>query len=81
MYHSHTEEIRDVNTGLTGPMIITRRGAARADGKPNDVDREIIAAFMEVDENQSWYVQDNINTYAKDPKALILVRGPFGDLA
>ncbi|MEX2282173.1 MAG: multicopper oxidase domain-containing protein [Gemmatimonadota bacterium] len=81
MYHSHTEEIRDVNTGLTGPMIITRRGAARSDGKPVDVDREIIAAFMEVDENQSWYIQDNIDAYAKDPKSLNLVRGPFGDLS
>ncbi len=81
MYHSHVDEIRDVNTGLIGPMIVTRRGAADATGKPNDVDREIVAAFLEYDENSSWYLQSNIDSYAKTPKAVKIERGPFGDLA
>ena len=81
MYHSHTNEIRDVNTGLIGAMIIARRGSARADGVPTDVDREIIAAFLEVDENHSWYLQENINTYAQKPAGVTVTRGPFGDIA
>ena len=32
------------------PLIITKRGMARPDGVPTDVDREIIAGFLEVDE-------------------------------
>ena len=54
MYHSHVDEVRDINTGLFGPMIITARGKARPDGSPIDVDREIIASFMQEKENLSW---------------------------
>ena len=60
MYHSHVDEVRDINTGLFGPMIITARGKARADGSPNDVDREIIASFMQVEEQDSWLVNENL---------------------
>ncbi len=60
MYHSHVDEVRDINTGLFGPMIITARGKARADGSPNDVDREIIASFMQVEEQDSWLAKQNL---------------------
>jgi len=60
MYHSHIDEVRDINTGLFGPMIITARGKARPDGSPNDVDREIVAAFMQVEENDSWFSKRNV---------------------
>lgn len=59
MYHSHVDEVRDINTGLFGPMIITARGKARADGSPNDVDREIIASYMQVHEEDSWLANEN----------------------
>jgi hypothetical protein len=26
MYHSHTDEVKDTNTGLIGPIVITKRG-------------------------------------------------------
>ena len=54
MYHSHVDEVRDINTGLFGPMIVTARDMARPDGSPVDVDREIIASFTQVEENYSW---------------------------
>ena len=81
MYHSHHDEIRDVASGLIGPLIVTRKGMARPDGSPTDVDREIVVGFIEVDENSSWYVEENIATYATDPKGVRLGRGPFGDLS
>ncbi|MGH9454165.1 MAG: multicopper oxidase domain-containing protein, partial [Terriglobia bacterium] len=28
-YHSHVDELRDVNSGLAGFIVVTRRGAAR----------------------------------------------------
>jgi len=57
MYHSHTDEVRDVNAGLIGPIIITGRGQARSDGTPVDVDREFVVNFFVVDENQSPYTK------------------------
>jgi len=80
MYHSHDNEIRDVASGLIGPMVVTRKGMARPDGSPTDVDRELVAGFIEVDENHSWYIERNIQTYTTDPKGVMLGRGPFGDM-
>ncbi len=60
MYHSHVDEVRDINTGLFGPMIITARGKAKPDGSPIDVDREIVASFMQVEENFSWLSGANL---------------------
>ena len=68
MYHSHAEETRDVNAGLLGPMIITARGAARPDGTPKDVDRELVTLFGEFDENVSWYFEHNAKTFADSAK-------------
>lgn len=68
LYHSHNWEPKEVNAGLVGPMVVTRRGMARPDGSPKDVDREFAALFMLFDENQSQYLQHNMDTYAQDPK-------------
>ena len=77
MYHSHTNEVKDVNAGLLGPMIVTARGMTAADGTPQDVDRELIVAFDEVFEAESWYLQENMQTYMGEPDALILGKDPF----
>jgi len=45
-YHSHVNEPAETNLGLLGPIIITRRGMARKDGCPLDVDREFVTAFF-----------------------------------
>lgn len=45
-YHSHVNEPQETNLGLLGPIIITRRGWARSDGSPYDVDREFVTAFF-----------------------------------
>ena len=60
MYHSHTDEIHDVNSGLLGPMIITARGKARPGGTPIDVDREFVTGFIQVHEEDSWYARRNL---------------------
>ena len=78
MYHSHTAEVQDVNTGLIGPMIVTRRDQANADATPRDVDREVIASLLEFDENHSWYLPQNIRDFAQRPNELQIGRGPFG---
>ncbi len=70
LYHSHTSELKDVETGLVGAMIITRRGMADADGKPKDVDREFVCLYLLFDENVSWYLDHNIQAFTTDPKGV-----------
>ena len=81
MYHSHTNEVRDVNAGLLGPMIVSSRGTTNEDGTPKDVDREFIVAFAEVEENQSWYLEENIQNFTSDPDGIVIGKGVFGDIA
>jgi hypothetical protein len=59
MYHSHFVEGTDMNTGLVGPIIVTRRGMARLDGSPKDVDREFITDFSVFDETDTWFFERN----------------------
>jgi len=68
LYHSHVDEGRDINAGLIGPIIITRRGMARADGSPKDVDREFVLEFGLFDEPLSWYWDYNMARIYGDPK-------------
>jgi FtsP/CotA-like multicopper oxidase with cupredoxin domain len=68
IYHSHVDEGRDINSGLVGPLIITRRGMAREDGSPKDIDREIVANFGLFDEHLSWYWETNLKHLYGDPK-------------
>jgi hephaestin len=70
IYHSHNYEPKDVNAGLIGPIIITRRGMARADGSPKDIDHEFFCLFMIVDENQSHYIEHNVTANIADPAKL-----------
>jgi hephaestin len=70
LYHSHCDELRDVASGLFGGFVVTRRGMARPDGTPKDVDKEFAAFFIAINENQSWYLEDNIRDHATDPKGV-----------
>jgi hephaestin len=70
MYHSHTDEVGDMYSGLIGPIIVTRRGEARADGSPKDVDREFVANLMVEDENSSPWIGRNIENYAGSPQSV-----------
>ena len=70
IYHSHNYEPKDVNAGLIGPIVITRRGMGRADASPKDIDHEFFSLFMIVDENQSEYLDENIKTHIAEPGKL-----------
>ncbi len=67
MYHSHVDEVADTYAGLMGPIEITRRGMARSDGSPKDVDRELFVLFSVMDENASPFLPENIRRFAKRP--------------
>ena len=68
LYHSQNYEPRDTDAGLIGAIVITRKGMAREDGTPKDVDREFVTAYFLIRRNNSWCLDHNINTFAVDPK-------------
>jgi hephaestin len=68
LYHSHST--KDVESGLVGMIIVTRRGMAGLGGRPKDVDREFVSLFMIFNENSSWYLDHNIQRYTSDPKGV-----------
>jgi manganese oxidase len=70
LYHSHCDELRDVASGLMGMIVITRRGMALPDGRPKDVDHEFATMFIAINENESWYLDDNIREHTTDPKGV-----------
>lgn len=70
LYHSHAMDLKDVESGLIGAIIVTRRGMADQNGRPKDVDKEFVNLFMIFDENGSWYLDHNIQTFTTDPKGV-----------
>jgi hypothetical protein len=52
LYHSHVSGEGEINLGLVGFIIVTDPKRARADGTPNDVDREMPAFFMIFNESE-----------------------------
>jgi hephaestin len=70
LYHSHANEFKDVNSGLIGAIVVARKGMALADGRPKDVDREFVTLFQIFDENQSWFLDYDIQHFTTDPKGV-----------
>jgi manganese oxidase len=76
MYHSHTDEVADTNSGLIGPMVITAAGKADpATGAPLDVDREIFSYFTVENENASHYLDRNLTELAGPPNKIASADG------
>ncbi len=56
VYHSHTSAvIGEIQAGLSGVLVITGKGKARADGSPRDVDKEFVSLYAVFDENRSIF--------------------------
>lgn len=72
LYHSHVDSMRDTAAGLAGVIIVTRRGAARPDGSPADVDREFVTLFTILDESLSHYSVVNTALFAPGTAAAAL---------
>ncbi len=79
LYHSHCDELRDVASGLFGGIVVTRRGMALPNGHPKGVDHEFVTMYIAINENESWYIDDNISEHLTDPKGI--KRDYFGTAA
>ena len=69
-YHSHVDTVADTYAGLIGPIIITRQGEANPDGTPKDVDKEFVTMYSVMNENNSPYIDHNIETFTTDPSSV-----------
>ncbi|XP_038057042.1 hephaestin-like protein [Patiria miniata] len=62
-YHSHISTPHDTNTGLIGALMICKDGILDESGRRTDVDKEFLIMFSIVDENLSYLLSENIETY------------------
>ncbi|XP_030056055.1 ferroxidase HEPHL1 isoform X1 [Microcaecilia unicolor] len=69
VYYSTVDFVKDMYSGLVGPLITCRRGILNSTGSRNDVAREFALLFLVFDESKSWYLNENIANYLhKDPE-------------
>uniref|UniRef100_A0A3P9LWB7 ferroxidase n=1 Tax=Oryzias latipes TaxID=8090 RepID=A0A3P9LWB7_ORYLA len=65
-YYSTVDVTKDLNSGLIGPLVICR-GWNRIFRLKKDV-KEFATLFFIFDENDSWYLDDNIRMYIRNPQ-------------
>ncbi|PKU34260.1 hephaestin-like protein 1 [Limosa lapponica baueri] len=63
VYYSTANFVKDTYSGLIGPLVVCRKGILDERGLRKDIDREFTLLFMVFDENESWYLKENIETY------------------
>ncbi|KAF7691727.1 ferroxidase HEPHL1-like [Silurus meridionalis] len=62
-YYSSADFPKDLASGLVGPLIVCRKGTLDEARRRKDVDKEFALLFMVFDENESWYLNKNIEKY------------------
>ncbi|XP_025131803.1 hephaestin isoform X1 [Bubalus bubalis] len=68
IYYSAVDPIKDMYSGLVGPLAICRKGILEPYGGRRDMNREFALLFLIFDENKSWYLEENVETYgSQDP--------------
>ncbi|KAF6717197.1 Hephaestin-like protein 1 [Oryzias melastigma] len=81
LYYSATDPPRDTNSGLVGPLLVCKKGTLGQTessvfsaffGLPvcfdpqKGVDKEFFLLLSVMDENLSWYLDDNIHKFGKN---------------
>lgn len=54
---------QDMYSGLVGPLAICRKGILEPHGGRSDMDQEFALLFLIFDENQSWYLEENVASH------------------
>ncbi|XP_056329240.1 hephaestin-like protein 1a [Danio aesculapii] len=67
VYHSHGDAPKDIASGLIGALLTCKKGTLNSSNKRSDVDEDFIVMFSVVDENLSWYLEENIEKFCSDP--------------
>ncbi|KAJ8246909.1 hypothetical protein GJAV_G00256690 [Gymnothorax javanicus] len=72
LYQSTVDPVRDVASGLIGPLVICHRKTLDKRGNVLMSDKEKHLMFTIFDENKSWYISENIQKYIKNPSTVNL---------
>ncbi|XP_061091962.1 coagulation factor VIII [Conger conger] len=70
LYQSTIDPVRDVASGLIGPLVVCFRKTLDRRGHVLMSDKEKHLMFSVFDENKSWYIDENIKKYIKDPSTV-----------
>lgn len=62
-YYSHIDSVQEFNSGLAGVIVVCENGKADEDAIPTDVDSEVFLMPVVMDENQSPFLDENMDTY------------------
>ncbi|XP_062998189.1 hephaestin [Elgaria multicarinata webbii] len=65
IYYSRVDPVKDMFSGLLGPLKVCRKGTLDFDGRRKGVSKEFALLFLIFDENQSWYLEENVKKYSK----------------
>ncbi|XP_045394067.1 hephaestin isoform X3 [Lemur catta] len=71
IYYSAVDPIKDMYSGLVGPLAICRKGILEPHGRRRDMDREFALLFLIFDENQSWYLEENVATHGPQERSRV----------
>ncbi|XP_053097458.1 ferroxidase HEPHL1-like [Pangasianodon hypophthalmus] len=71
VYYSAVNFIKDTVSGLIGPLVICGKGTLNWRRQRLDIDKECALLFFIFDENKSWYLEQNIQTYYNSSHPLI----------
>uniref|UniRef100_A0A4W3I8S3 Ceruloplasmin n=1 Tax=Callorhinchus milii TaxID=7868 RepID=A0A4W3I8S3_CALMI len=70
LYFSAVDPVKDTNSGLVGPLLICKPNTLDKKGKQKNVDKEMYMLVTVFDENQSWYLEENIQMFTGRPRAV-----------
>ncbi|KAM9321158.1 ferroxidase HEPHL1 [Gastrophryne carolinensis] len=67
IYHSHIDAPRDISSGLIGALLTCKKGTLDSSSNRLDVNKDFVMMFSVVDENMSWYLEENIQAHCSQP--------------
>ncbi|XP_077622006.1 ceruloplasmin isoform X3 [Crocuta crocuta] len=65
-YYSTVDQVKDLYSGLIGPLIVCRKHYMKIFSPIKKLEFSLL--FFVFDENESWYIDDNIKTYSDHPE-------------
>uniref|UniRef100_A0A3P9KBJ3 ferroxidase n=1 Tax=Oryzias latipes TaxID=8090 RepID=A0A3P9KBJ3_ORYLA len=69
LYYSAVDSVKDTSSGLVGPLLICRPGSLER-GMQKKYNKEFHLMATVFDENLSWYLDDNIQTFTTSPRTV-----------
>ncbi|XP_023578498.1 ceruloplasmin [Octodon degus] len=66
VYYSTVDQVKDLYSGLIGTLIVCRKHFMTIFNPQKK--REFSLLFLVFDENESWYLDENIKTYSEHPE-------------